>query len=287
MRPRLGKIGVGTATAITFLLLELALPASSDGAGSESINRRSFRCGTVDVTVSISTEASVRSPRFGRKLILVRLAGSNVEVAVESVRRKGSQVKIYKELIQDSDCIVTNGGFWGYDRSGAEMPLGLVVSSGKTLSPKMAWSSGGALCAGSGNLSFMKVRALEDVSQCYYALQSKPFLVEEGKVAVRGRTEDRFNRTAIGSDKSGGILVAGAFSPEGDAASLVEFASFIVHESSRTGDAALTVLSLDGGPGSQLLIPTLNLHFGDTSDNYVPSIVRFFQNPVEESHEQK
>lgn len=271
MRRRTIRKAVKIILTALVLLAAVVLPCSVHGA---EVDRRSFRCGSVNVNVSISTEENARSPRFGRKYVLVRIPVSAVRLSVQPVRRSGPQAQIFSELIQDGDCLVTNGGFWGYDKKGFEMPLGLIMSSGRVLSPRVGWTSGGALCVNGESVSFMPVRTLRSEPACFEALQSKPLIVENSSVAVR-EAPGLFNRAAVGVGENGDIIVAGAFSLEGNAASLLDLASFIVDESSRNGSPARTMLALDGGPGAQLWVPPLDLHFGSKSSTYVPAIIRF------------
>lgn len=121
----------------------------------------------------------------------------------------------------------------------------------------------------------MPILHLDSIAQCVHALQSKPFIVENGAVAVGKRDPDYFNRAAIGIDRRGNILVAGAFSPTGRGATQLEFASWLVEVTQGKDTSAQVVLSLDGGPGAQIVIPRINAHFGSKGATYVPAIVVF------------
>ena len=269
---------------VLWLVMAILLAAPADGVPIEAMQGiengltrtvQTFTCGSETITLSISTDRDERSSRFGLTFVFVRIPLGAALPLVDAIRRSAPQKKLFGQLVQPADCVITNGGFWAFDSAGRETPLGLIVSSGKNISRRVPWTSGGFLCIEGAQLSVLPVRSFFDSNHCFHALQTKPLLVEHGKVAVHERLNDLFNRMAIGLDRKQQIIIAGAFAPTGSAASLAEFATYLTHDNDHGGPATEVAIALDGGPGAQLVIPSLGMHFGADVETYVPAIVRF------------
>jgi hypothetical protein len=214
------------------------------------------------------------SPSSSRPgLVLVWTVLRNTSVTVVDVRQFGPSGEIYAKNVQPSAVAAINGGFFGYSRSGKYMPLGLVVSHGRKTSPLAPWRTGGVMYQDLSNeVRVAPVRAFRLPPSTSQALQSKPLLVEGGRVAIRSE-DSRFNRSAVGLASDGAIVLAGTFESFGRAMSLKEFATFLVALEQIGGVRVLEALAMDGGPGAHLYFPALSKHYGDPGKNYIPNLI--------------
>lgn len=220
-------------------------------------------------------DRDTQSPRHGIKLCWLRLPKSLTSMAVTDVNRSGMSSAIYESLKKDSDIVVMNGGFFGFGRKNDFVPLGLVIAGGRQSSAIMNWTTGGLVLQSGGIPTVLPVGEFGSLTGIEHAIQSKPMLVEKGKIGINSDPNPPFNRSAVAVDKSGDLIVAGAFDDDGDAVTLIEFSQFLATLTSEGGPAAYYALNLDGGPDAHFYFPKIGLHLGYGGQNYVPDAIHF------------
>jgi uncharacterized protein YigE (DUF2233 family) len=163
------------------------------------------------------------------------------------------------------------GGFFGIDKLGSPIPLGLVKSDGKTISRKYPWASGGVVAASKDRVEIFPIANFTNPQGYSDAIQSKPLLVEGGRDGIRTATNDRFDRSAVAVDSKGSVYFFVLHEPAGSAGSLAEFSYLIRSFRSTKGEAIAFALAMDGGPGAHMYVPALKKHCGAGAPTFVPN----------------
>lgn len=197
----------------------------------------------------------------------------HARVSLKIVKREGRKEEIYSSIANNNDIAMINGGFWGYDTAGKKISLGMLKSGGKQIAPLAKWSTGGLLSQIEDRISIVPVSNFTNPDISTVLLQSKPILVWNGASAITTNDAQRFDRTAIGLDKSGRLVLIGIFSPDGRGASLSEFALLLSAPPAAGGFDIREALAMDGGPGAYFLAPQVGLACGDKGKNFVPNAV--------------
>jgi uncharacterized protein YigE (DUF2233 family) len=180
---------------------------------------------------------------------------------------------VYASAVDGTALAAVSGGFYGLADSSNFIPVGLVVAGGRRISRLSRSNIGGVLlCEPGGGLRVVPIRAFKASPAVRCALQSKPLLVHDGEVDVRG-DGPRMNRSAVAVTERGTVVLAGAFESFGEALSLREFAGFLVHLRRSAQVPIAAALNMDGGPGAHLYFPPLKLHYGDPGANFIPNVV--------------
>lgn len=251
----------------------LPLLLSEFGFGQIQTSHKSTPSGDVAVTI---VEADPRGERAGLRLAWVELKLTRPVMDVRPVLRFGDSFGILEGAISPSAVAVVNGGFYGYDSKGAHIPLGLVVAGGTIHNRKASWKGGGILYQDeSRRLHVVSPSALANLKGVASAIQSKPVLVQDGKLDIWSDDGDRYNRSAISLTSKGEVIIVGAFQSFGRAMAMKEFARVVTATKSSSGAPVQVALAMDGGPGAQIYVPSLKLHFGDPGKNFVPNLVQF------------
>jgi hypothetical protein len=167
------------------------------------------------------------SPTHGIKLCWLRLSKSRTTLVVSDVLRSGVSKEIYESLTTGSDVVVMNGGFFAFGSKNDFVPIGLVVASGKRSSQFKDWGIGGLVVQTRGVPTVVPIKQFHNLTGIEHAVQSKPMLIEHSKIAIKSDPNPPFNRSAVAVDRNGDIIVAGAFSENSDAVSLIEFCQFL------------------------------------------------------------
>jgi uncharacterized protein YigE (DUF2233 family) len=213
-------------------------------------------------------------PRAGLTYVVVEATSTNTSPHVATIKQFGDSHKIYQERTPKDAIAAINGGFFGYSQSGNHMSLGFVVANGKRENSRIGWTRGGVFAHSTDKGS----RIIPIKKYVYHrtdteAIQSKPLLVEDFNNGIFREDGERFNRTAIAITRSGNILFAGAFDSFGRGVSLYEMAEFLRAIKALDGSNVRWALAMDGGPGSQIYIPTLKMNFGEQGQNFVPNFL--------------
>ena len=259
-----------------FLISAISFAATNSAWQKLGVNTAPERIvQTRDHTITVhEMTSSPLGSRAGLTFAWVEFDNVKKNILVKEVLRFDDSYAIYKSETPANALLSINGGFFGYDANKRYIPLGLVISDGTIVNRKIAWSGGGILLQKKGeHAKITKARKFKVSSGILQAVQSKPLIVEDSQVAIYSDDKERFNRTAFGVFPSGRIFVAGAFESFGRAVSLYEFAQLVTSIESAQGERPVTAIAMDGGPGSQIYIPQLKLHYGDPGKNYVPNLV--------------
>lgn len=221
----------------------------------------------------IFADRDVTSPWFGTEFCILEVAAKKVRLKVQEIRRHGLPQEIYERALPIDAIGAVTGGFFGLDKNGNPIPLGLVKSEGKLKTPKHPWTSGGMIVSDSISIRIVPVRNFRDSSSVQHALQSKPILVEAGRDGIRTALDERFDRSAVALTSDGFLLFLVIHEPGGQAASLAEFSHLLLALRSTQGGHITSALAMDGGPGAHLFIPSLQRHCGATTPNYFPNLL--------------
>ena len=212
--------------------------------------------------------------RTGLTYAFIETGCTRCVTGIHIVGEFGSSYEIYQRTTPANANVATNGSFFGYDVKGKHVALGLVIADGHRNNRRIAWARGGFLVhSRAGNTRIVPVARYRQQPDDTSVIQSKPLLVEDGRNGIHQDDGERFNRTAVAITTSGKLLVAGAFEGFGRSASLYEFATFLLALRASDGSSVQWALAMDGGPGAQIYVPSMKLHFGDPGQNYVPNLV--------------
>jgi uncharacterized protein YigE (DUF2233 family) len=230
--------------------------------------------------VLVTRQGDPIKPRFGLELVAVKLPSDSFHFKLEEVRSTGSAYTIFQSHGDPRrDLVMVNGGFFMAIGDKGLSPMGLIVTNGKVKNPFRQSKLGGTMYAESGAVRIVPNSLFHLRPTVVEALQSLPILVADARPAIFRENHALANRTAVATYPDGSVVVAGAFSDNGQALSLCEFAFFLQLPESQGGLAVQTALGMDGGPGAHIRLPHLGLEWGSRSDTYLPSLVRFVGTP--------
>jgi len=234
---------------------------------------RPFPCGEIRCQWQCWRDRGGYSARFGTELCSVTLPlGATFDVL--RIDRYGDPNSIYREIAGDRAVVLLNGSFFAQLRGRRCQSVGAIVSHGRALQAPVAWSVGGMLWRHAKAIGVTSVGAFDIDAGYDEVIQSKPLLVEQGSNGIRRDDAVRFNRTAVGIGRDGRLILAGAFSPAGDAASLYEFAVFL-RTARVAGAPVYWALNMDGGPCSFIYFPSLREGFGTPGETCISTVLRF------------
>ena len=210
------------------------------------------------------------------KWVIAFVPEPSISVKVINKRVSSKTYFSQQELCRSSRVILT-GGMYDNDVK-VDRPVGFHMNFGVKITSTAPWVSGGYIYQtknGSVEFSTIKQGLLKGVVE---ALQSKPFLLEKGKVAVAERNDPAHDRVAIGNavynDKSG-LLVVAAISDlsRRTAIRLHHFAEAIVLIAELYNIKIDMVLNLDGAAKAFVCFPKRGKYFGTNAIRYIPSII--------------
>jgi hypothetical protein len=178
---------------------------------------------------------------------------------------------VLKGYCPESDVIIS-GGF--YDRS-PNRPNGLVIEAGKIISQPVKKTSGGFVYTINNRVVFSKIGDLPP-NGTDSALQGLPFLIENGKVAVRKRKDAKWNRIAIGNatlNDVSGLAIFSAISPSAIAVQQHVFTDEIIKIAKDNKLNLDMVLNLDGSGSPFVHVRQHNIISGNPRKIYMPNII--------------
>ena len=214
------------------------------------------------------------SLKNGARYVFIEPGCQKCEPHVRVVKQFGNSYDIYRTATPAGAAVAINGSFFGYDAKGQWIPLGLIVEEGVRKNRQIGWDRGGFLVHDKkSGAKIVPVHSYKLGANDLSVIQSKPLLVESGKNGIYRDDGERFNRTAVAISTSGKIIIAGAFEGFGRAASLYEFARFLLSIKCADGSSIKWALAMDGGPGAQIYVPSIKMNFGDPGQNYVPNLI--------------
>jgi hypothetical protein len=220
-------------------------------------------------------DTDVTSATFGVELCVLEVPRGSARLRVKDLRVDKNPAEIFQSAISPASLGVVTGGFFGLDKHGGPIPLGLVKSEGRSIAPKHPWSSGGVVAASKDEVKILPIAKFSRPQDYSDVVQSKPMLVEAGKDGIRTAMNDRFDRSAVAIDSGGNVYFFVVHEPGGSAASLAEFSYLIRSFRSTNGKSIDFALAMDGGPGAHMYVPALKKHCGAGSPTFVPNALYF------------
>lgn len=217
-------------------------------------------------------DSDLASPTFAIEMCVLEVPKGAGQLHVRDLRVSQNPVQVFQSAFPKATIGVMTGGYFGLDRRGAPIPLGLVKSAGKTTSPKHPWTSGGFVAKTADTVEIVPVSKFSDAGRYSDIVQSKPILVESGRDGIRSDTGERFDRSAVALDTTGSLYFFVIYEPGGGASSLAEFSNLIRSYRSSAGDQTIDfALAMDGGPGAHMYVPALRKHCGAGAPTFIPN----------------
>lgn len=282
MKP-LRRLAPTLLAAVPLLALAAPPPAATTApparvaallARPEQVQLLPVPAGTPPVRFVTWRDANPESPSQGLELCALQVPPGAGGFETESVRQEGRPTELFAQRARPGDLGLINGGFFGVDRQGALMPLGLLKADGRVLQRRHPWASGGVLHDGAGPPAISPVARFTDSPGIRHAIQSKPMLVQAGGDGIRQGAPERFDRSAVAITDRGALWLLVAHEPGGRALSLNEFSALLLRLRGPGGERIVDALAMDGGPGAHLHVPALQRDCGSGVPNYVPNLVR-------------
>ncbi len=162
-----------------------------------------------------------------------------------------------KAMSQYSCVAGVNGGFF-YDDD-TKSPIGLVISNGKLISPVSTngFMSVGILYDTGKTIKLERRQKLSTpLPLIKQAIQSGPFLVENGKVVAGLNNSNKDKRTFVATDGKGKWLIGIS-----SALTLRELANWLAESPPEIGFIVVAALNLDGGSSTAFYNKSTNTHY--------------------------
>ena len=178
-----------------------------------------------------------------------------------------TQAKTVSEWASSGEEIIINGGYFNEDYT----PSGyLVVNSERVGKRIFDQDKSGIFGLQNGKIVIrdLKIDPLKTGEKFDFAVQSYPYIIEDGKPAIKTISDKRARRTAVGIDKDENLYIIIADQKE---LSLYEF----MQEVLKTKIDFTEVLNLDGGPSTGLYSKWNDIEEIHNSYFPVPNIIRF------------
>lgn len=151
--------------------------------------------------------------------------------------------------------LVTNAAYFTEKRRAT----GLLASHGRIINPFVARAGSGVFLVEDGRAQLLERDSIDrrDFTRAKIAIQAGPRIVENGGApGIRGDDGLRANRTFVGADREGRLLLGVAYMTESGSAkgpTLYELQALLLEGALAEEDASLTpdfLLNLDGGPST-------------------------------------
>lgn len=211
----------------------------------------------------------------GVRLVWIAFPRNSFVLEVQRIDKIGPADDLYKATVSDKTALTVNGGPYFMVKGQTQVPLGVVIERGTVISPKAPFTSGGVVFSGSNiPVDIVGIKRFSISPGIINAIQAKPLLIENGRIAVgRDKTDRQFDRTAIGITANGDLVVAGAFRSDTQALTTYEFARFLALLRPLKGIALKTALNLDGATDAHIFFQPTAIHLGYHGTNYVPDVI--------------
>lgn len=231
------------------------------------------------VSIKRYTINNSNNRRNGLTVYVATLDPKSIGFKMINVEQLGNIKAIYEQHIDDDILIAVNANYFGYDNNGNHKNLGLIVSNSKVINPVRNWKQGGVFYQDvAGNFKITHISRFNiKSSNAVEAVQSRPIVVYNSKNAIRSDDGKKRNRTALGIDKNGNVVVVFVFNRVTSiGVSLYEMGKLFSANRDNCGLEMKSLLCMDGGSSSFLAIPSRNIYIGSRNYNFVSSIASFF-----------
>jgi uncharacterized protein YigE (DUF2233 family) len=203
-----------------------------------------------------SAHASTTEENENKDLLIVSINPAKYSFSIYQNKDKGS-AKTIKEIGQDTKAIMAfNGGFFTEEF----VPTGLLISSGQELRKISSADLLNGIFAvdKNGKPKILSSSAPVSASKYPFAIQNGPLLIDKnGQIQISKDTGKTASRTAIGIDKAGNVIIIvlkQSLLNVDNEISLYDFAHLLKDSPELATLNLHSVLNLDGGPSSGLII---------------------------------
>ena len=207
--------------------------------------------------------------RKGLAISWVTLPAEAISLEVTSVKMKGPLP------LGKNDLAILSGGFWQGSFDNA-VPDGLLIEQGRTVSSLALWKNGktdalqgGILLqrSGTNEIAIVPPSGFDLRDRPITALQSKPLLIEGGRVSVYDSHRDHaWNRACVGLDQANELVLVVATGDHSYALTQYEFA-YVVSKLPKLKGPVLAALGMDGAFAPSLVVARGNRRFGSSIAN--------------------
>lgn len=257
---------------IAALMLSLLTPTISIAALKDMTGKPPMASYRVPASYGVDGEVKIyEDDERAVTVCIIKLSpGAQLRLGARDMRTSGYKQGIYVDVAKSTDLLVMSGGFFGYNKEGNLIPLGLVVDGGRITSRQIKWTSGGMIVQGQDGIRIVRVSDYQADPLVSSAIQSKPMLVMGGINDMTADSVKRSDRIGVGLSSGGDFIVVGIFGADegaGGGATLYELAEIM----RKAG--AQSALALDGGPSAHIYIPWIKKHLGYSGLYYIPNII--------------
>jgi uncharacterized protein YigE (DUF2233 family) len=238
---------------IFLIISSILLLVSGCGTTLQVISPPSFPTSTLSTPVAQPQAA----------LTLIKLNPNSFKVSAEY----SAQAKTVQEWASSGEEMLINGGYFNEDYT----PSGYLIVNSQRIGKRIFDQDKSGIFGFQNEqvvVRDLKTDPLKTGEKFDFAVQSYPFLIEDGKPAIKTISDKRARRTAVGIDKEKNLYIIIVDQKE---LSLYEFMQELIN----TKIPFVQVLNLDGGPSTGLYSTwkgeekILNSYFP------VPNIIRF------------
>lgn len=206
---------------------------------------------TIERGIERRTAVIVRGGKNPLELYALRIIPKKVSIKVIAVSPKEIGISSISYLAEKTDAIaIVNASYFN---TGLGI-LGLCLSGGKTVSPLARFSENQGIFAvrssGEAGLIHKDRFNMSDVTD---AIQSGPWLVQDGVVQSFDETDRVTRRSCIGVDKKGRIIIV-ATDTIFSGIKLADLAQVMAAPYGHGGFECVNALNLDGGTSTQLVL---------------------------------
>ena len=217
----------------------------------------------------------------GIQYVWVQLPKACASFRVAMVEASGDIVRLFHQHAGDA-AIVASGGFRSRQQRLAE---GLHISRAAPVRPRAQWTdrgqpAGGFVAQAAHGVQVLPASTADTaLSQHAEVLQSKPVLLQSGRLAIASDDFARGNRVAVLVGRGGEVGVLGVFGPVPSGFSLYELALLAREVAQRARLDEADAINLEGGPGAHIHLPGLNKSFGVFGEREIASVSLFGHRP--------
>lgn len=249
------KLQIVTFWCLMFLVLNGCVPSNPQNQINQSKNS-SINWQEIGPGISYDSVTVTTTNNQEKNLIIVKISPTkNIFHIYQNTNF--DQSKTVETIQKETHALISvNGGFYTEDFK----PTGLLLENGKILTPyQSAKLTNGIFAITTENEPLLiKKTKLENPQKYLFAIQNGPILLDEkSQIALTEDNGKPASRTAIGIDKDNNIIIIilkQSLFQNNNQILLTEFARLLKENETLKPLGLHSVLNLDGGPSSGIMI---------------------------------